>query len=408
MNSQDSGNPLESEAPRPDAAKRPIILCFVAYYLPGYRSGGPVRTIANFVDHLGDDFDIRIVTRDRDALDTEPYPDVRVDDWNPVGKAQAFYASRRALSLPHIAGLLRQTPHDLLYLNSFFAFRFTTLPLLARRLGLAPCEPCVIAPRGEFSQGAMALKAWKKRPYAMLSRRLGLYRGLHWQASSDFEAADIQREVNVPAATITVAPNLPPAMSPSMDQPTERKPGPLRLVFLSRISPMKNLDFLLRVLQQVKRDIQLDIYGVIDDDAHWLECDSIIRNMPSNVVVSNHGAIPHEQVAQTLAQYHLFVLPTLGENYGHAIAESISQGTPVLISDRTPWRDLDIHNTGWDISLTKPDRFVEIIEQVSDMDAKTYLSLRKSTVAYARERLTDQRIIQVNQALMRSVLGAVS
>ena len=41
--------------------KHLVILCFVAYYLPGYRSGGPVRTIANFVDHLGDEFDIRIV-----------------------------------------------------------------------------------------------------------------------------------------------------------------------------------------------------------------------------------------------------------------------------------------------------------------------------------------------------------
>lgn len=46
-----------------------------------------MRTIVNFVDHLGDEFDIRIVTRDRDALDTEPYASVEVDAWNTVGKA---------------------------------------------------------------------------------------------------------------------------------------------------------------------------------------------------------------------------------------------------------------------------------------------------------------------------------
>ena len=101
-------------------AKRPIILCFVAHYLPGYRSGGPVRTITNLVDHLGDEFDIRIVTRDRDFLEDQSYPDVWVDDWNTVGNAQVFYASTGMLSLPLIARLLRQTPHDLLYLNSFF------------------------------------------------------------------------------------------------------------------------------------------------------------------------------------------------------------------------------------------------------------------------------------------------
>ena len=48
----------------------------VRYYLPGYKSGGPVRTIVNLVDHLGDDIDFRIVTSDRDALEDAPYANV--------------------------------------------------------------------------------------------------------------------------------------------------------------------------------------------------------------------------------------------------------------------------------------------------------------------------------------------
>jgi hypothetical protein len=118
-----------------------------------------VRTIANFVDHLGDEFEIRIVTRDRDMLNAKPYVGVVVDGWNTVGKAQVFYASDKTVTLRGIARLLRETPHDVLYLNSFFAFGFTGLPLVARRLGWAPRTPCVIAPRGEFSAGAIALKA---------------------------------------------------------------------------------------------------------------------------------------------------------------------------------------------------------------------------------------------------------
>ena len=366
-----------------------------------------MRTIANFVDHLGDEFDIRIVTRDRDALDTMPYPYVRVDEWNTVGKARVFYASDRALSLLRVASLLRRTPHDLLYLNSFFSVRFTTLPLLARRLGLAPSKPCVIAPRGEFSEGAFALKGWKKQPYATLSRQIGLYRGLHWQASSGFEAADIRRVAAVPMTAITVAPNLPSAITPSLNQAVSRKRGPLRLIFLSRISPKKNLDYLLRILQKVKIDIHLDIYGTIDDYTYERKCNAIIQSMPDNVCIAYLGGIPHEQVAQTMAQYHLFVLPTLGENYGHAIAEAISQGTPVLISDQTPWRDLEVHNAGWDISLSEPERFLKIIERVNNMDEQAYLSLRDSTVAYAKERLRDQGIIQVNREFMMSMLGLV-
>ena len=106
----------------------PIILCFISFYLPGSRSGGPVRTIANFVDQLGEEFDIRIVCRDRDMSDTEPYPNIAVDAWNTLGKVQVFYASEKTVNLIGIRRLLRETPHDVLYLNSFFAFHFSILP----------------------------------------------------------------------------------------------------------------------------------------------------------------------------------------------------------------------------------------------------------------------------------------
>ena len=107
--------------------KKPVILCFVAYYLPGYRSGGPVRTISNFVDHLGDEFDIRIVTRDRDVLDDKPYSGIRVDNWCTVGKAHVFYASVQTLSLGGIAQLIRDTPRFTLS-KQLFSFGFTILP----------------------------------------------------------------------------------------------------------------------------------------------------------------------------------------------------------------------------------------------------------------------------------------
>ena len=125
LTSHDTPNPLTDNVP--------IILCFVEYYLPGYCSGGPVRSIVNFVDHLGDEFDIHIVTRDRDALDSEPYPNVQIDAWNKVGKAQVFYASNKTINIHGIANLISVTHHDVLYLNSFFALvlpPYLCLPVL--------------------------------------------------------------------------------------------------------------------------------------------------------------------------------------------------------------------------------------------------------------------------------------
>ena len=146
---------------------KPIILCFVGYYLPGFLSGGPIRTIANLVDHLSDEFDIRIITRDRDFSSSVPYQNILIDDWNQVGSARVFYASKNFQNIFSFAKLLQDTPHDILYFNSFFDFKFTGLPLLARKFPTILCKPCLIAPRGEFSRGALSLKLFKKYVYIL-------------------------------------------------------------------------------------------------------------------------------------------------------------------------------------------------------------------------------------------------
>ncbi|MGN6449400.1 MAG: hypothetical protein ACTHLK_12565, partial [Brucella intermedia] len=157
---------------------RPVILVFVHYYLPGYKSGGPVRTIANMVEALGDEYDFRIVTSDRDVTDTEPYPDAVEGRWVRVGKAQVLYLSPAQKSLRHIGDILRTTPHEALYLNSFFDPDFTLKPLLARKLGLAPATRCILAPRGEFSEDALRLKSTKKTAFLLAAHMGRLHRDL--------------------------------------------------------------------------------------------------------------------------------------------------------------------------------------------------------------------------------------
>ena len=170
---------------------RPVILIFTAFYLPGYRGGGPIRSVANIVERLSDDFEFRIVAMDRDLHDQQPYQSVKLDAWNTVGKAQVFYASALTRTLSGTTRLLRETQYDLLYLNSFFDRTFTLLPLLASRLRLVRRRPIILAPRGEFSIGAFRLKFWKKGPFTKLAGIVGLYSGVTWHASTPLEASEI-------------------------------------------------------------------------------------------------------------------------------------------------------------------------------------------------------------------------
>lgn len=343
----------------------PTILTFVAWYLPGFKAGGPLQSIANLVDRLGDEFTFRIVTGDRDTGDTKPYPDIRPGTWQQVGKAQVCYLSPELQRLRPIARLLQDTPHDVLYLNSFFTPRFTTLPLLARRLGLAPRCPTVIAPRGEFSEGALALKTRKKRVFMAASRATGLHSGLTWQASTEHEAADIRRTMGPVAPDIRVASDLPRRVPPTA-QMAQRNPGePLRVVFLSRISPKKNLLFALEVLAQVRVPVTFSIYGPKGDADYWHRCEKAMNALPPNVCAEHCGPVDPAQVIPTLRAHDLFFLPTLGENYGHVIAEAFQAGLPVLLSDQTPWRGLDATGLGCDLPLGQKEAFVRYIEEIA-------------------------------------------
>ncbi len=375
-----------------------VILCFVKCYLPGFRFGGPVRTIANFVDHLGDEFDIRIVTRDRDEIDTSPYSGVDVDAWNNIGKARVFYASKRSLTLPVIAKLLRDTPHDLLYLNSFFAFKFTILPLFVRLLAIAPRRPCVIAPRGEFSQSAMLLNAWKKRPYVCFSRFFGLYRGLLWQASSGFEALDISKEMGVLPEALNVVKDLPSVLPHPFDRERQRSPGPLRLVFLSRISPMKNLDYLLKALHCVESIVSLTIFGPLCEPAYWETCQALMKTLPVNVFVEYAGEVNPSDVLSVFSAFDAFVLPSRGENYGHVVLESLTAGTPVLLSDQTSWSS-SADGAVQVISLADPSNWSAAIDAMAVKSTDHLHSLRSSAVNYARNYIKYSDVVAKNRNL---------
>jgi glycosyltransferase involved in cell wall biosynthesis len=379
---------------------KPVVLTFVRRYLPGYKAGGPLRTIANMVEHLNEELDFRIVTSDRDVSDTSPYPGIRVNSWNTVGKAQVYYLDANVMRLGNVAALLRKTPHDVLYLNSFFDPRFTGLPLWVRRSGkLAKC-PAVLAPRGEFSEGALDLKSWKKLPYISLTRTAGLYRKLVWHASSSHEARDILRVIGKSSAKVEIAPNLPPKALESAAEPQLRQAGaPLRIVFVSRITPKKNLDFALRVLGKVRVPVTFSIVGPISDEGHWRRCLSLMNDLPRNIKVNVVGSVEHAAIPQLIAEHDLFFLPTRGENYGHVIAEAMTVGTPVLVADTTPWRDLREAGIGWDLPLSNEEAYVSAIEAADAKGPLEYPPWRQQVADYASKRLSDPSAVDANRRL---------
>lgn len=358
------------------------------------------------VERLGSEFDFRVATLDRDAGAAERYSDI-FEDWVAVGNAQVQYMAPHEVSCRALEGIVREISPDVLYLNSFFDPLFTQRILWLRRTGRLGAVPVVLAPRGEFSAGALGLKSAKKTTYLAFSALLGLYKGLVWQASTVHEKADIQRRLkSVRDADIFAAIDLAPVDAQTFAKPTARVPGePLKVCFLSRISPMKNLDFALRAIAGVYSPIVFTVYGPKEVPGYWAECEALIAKLPRNVSVAYGGEVHPSEVHGLLAQQDLFFFPTRGENYGHVIHEALDAGLPVLISDQTPWSDVACRQVGWVLPLGDEAAFARRIDDYARRDAAAVAEMRLRARAYARERSNDHSALEANRRLF---LNAIS
>lgn len=383
--------------------KRPVILILTGTYLPGFKGGGPIRSLVNLTRYLQDEFDFRILTLDRDIGDEKSYPNIKVDSWQVVDNSKVYYLTLNGSLIHKFIRVIQDIQFDVLYLNSFFSPVFSIMPLWLWYLGLIQRKPLVLAPRGEFSPGALKLKWMKKFLYITAVKALGLHKKITWQATSLLEREDIYR-VFGRKITVVVAPNLSAPYNGSKNSSKIKVAGELAVVFLSRISPKKNLKFALKVLYGLKGKVTFNIYGPVEDRRYWSECLDLIQSLPENITVQYFGAVSHEKVNEIMSKHDLLLFPTLGENFGHVILEAFCAGCPVVISDRTPWRNLAHKGVGWDIPLDQPQRFQKVLQDCILMDAQAYKELSQRAYEYGIQYTVDQTAIDQNRLLFRGLL----
>jgi len=382
------------------------ILAPINYYLPSYKAGGPIHSLSNIIGELDTEFVFKIITRDRDLGDRTSFSNIKSDTWTKINKTEIYYISPNKLKISLILKLLRSIDYDILYLNSFFCFSFSILFVILLKLRLIHKSKVVIAPRGEFSPAALSIKSLKKKIYISLSKILGLYpQSFIWQASSAFEKEDIYAVFGTKCKVI-IAPDLAPKLN-SFNQVVPvtniKKKGELKLVFLSRISQIKNLEGTLNILDSLSLNgkMSFDIFGPIEDEIYWDQCLSLVNklNKEKKINVCYCGPISNELVRITFSKYHLFFLPTKGENFGYAILEALSAGCPVLISDKTPWVNLRNKGVGWDVPLNDFKAYREVITDVLNMDESVYRPWSKRAREYALAFSQNKEYIDMTRAL---------
>jgi glycosyltransferase involved in cell wall biosynthesis len=295
--------------------------------------------VSQIIDSAPANLDLVLVTRDRDAGAREPYPELS-GRWIPRGRAAVFYLdTRSAVQWLRLTVELRRKRITLMYVNSLWDPYFSLVPLILSVFRILRVQAVLLAPRGELSVGALSLKARKKRWFLRAWRPVLSHMNLTWHASSEMEAADIRAAFPSANVRICIISDRTVAALTAAETPRPHHGLP-KFVYIGRISPEKNLDVAIDALAAVPTPATFDIYGPVGDRKYWSTCERKIAALPYHISVSYCGELAPNQVISTFGLYDAFVFPTLGENFGHVIAESLASSCPVICSDQTPWTPL--------------------------------------------------------------------
>lgn len=361
---------------------KPSVLVFADWFEPGFKAGGPIRSCLNFVQQMKDDYRIFVITGDRDLNSSSRYPDVIIDKWSLFEEGvNILYCSPSSLSWKNILQQIKYIHPDFIYLNSMYSKCFTVYPLLMKRTGLITSK-MILAPRGMLRATAIQFKKSKKELFFSLFRLLRMHKLVHFHATDPVELNDIRKQFGN-NTSVSLVPNFGNLVD-EYPGTVLKKPGALAIVFVGRLHPIKNLNYLLDVLSCVSGDVSLTVVGSEEDTQYATRCKKMAAGLPSNINVEFTGELPYTQLAQLVHRHHIFALPTLGENFGHSVFEAMSQGKPVLISDQTPWRNLAPVKAGWDISLQQKEEFMKALQQAIQFDQREYNDWSEAAWRYAK------------------------
>jgi glycosyltransferase involved in cell wall biosynthesis len=376
--------------------EKPKIVIFIHWYLPGTKAGGPVRSVFSLVSLLKNYFDFYIITSNSDLGSDKVYSDIKPNTLFVKDKVNYYYFNNETLTAENVLALLKQIDPALIYLNSFWSFTFSINIIRLKNKKLISA-PVLLAPRGMLSKGALSLKSFKKNIYLVSAKLFGWYKLVHFHATNKQEEQDIK--ARFPSAKITIASNL--NSGTKLKNNSLKTAGQLDLFFLSRISEVKNLHFALEILKDIPPEIQIkcDIYGNLEDRGYWNRCIEIINQLPKNISVTYKNELAFNEVQSIISKYHALFLPTLNENFGHSIVESLLSGCPAIISDQTPWNDLEKYNAGYAIPLNSKEKFLQAIVTMAKLNQEEFSQKSNAANTYISNKIEMEKSINLYKNL---------
>jgi glycosyltransferase involved in cell wall biosynthesis len=334
-------------------------LQITAAYKPAYIYGGPTMSVAMLCEQLvkaGTGIHVFATTANgQTELDVTPNQTVLVDD------VKVTYFKRLTKDHSHFSPALlnavwKNAPlYDAVHIHAWW----NLVSVLGCLMALLRGVPVIVSARGTLSPYSFQNK--NQGIKSLIHRFIGkpLLKRCHIHATSNREGIAVNAIISPKSTTVISNFVKLPAYQPA-DQ-TELL-SPIKLIFFSRIEEKKGLDLLLQALSLVNQPYHLTIAG--DGDKTYVDG---LKQLASDTGIADKvtwlGFI-NEDKFKVLQQHDLFVLPSYDENFGNAVIESLSVGTPVLISEEVGLAGYVMeHKLGW-LCKTNAISIADIISQI--------------------------------------------
>lgn len=364
------------------------ILIFTDWYIPGSKAGGPIQSVYNLATMLSKHFIVKVVCRDRDLHSTEPYTSIKQNEWNDISNQHhVLYLSPENTNLKIIKSLIKENRHNILYINGLYSLYFSFLPVFFATI--FNLKTVFISVRGMLHKSALSVKKSKKMIFLSFAKGFGLYKNFVLLSSNNLETIEIQRILG--DQKVIEAPNIPinPNAIVRSKKVFKGENHILRILFLGRVAPEKNPIVLLKSLQSVTFKIEVTFCGSNNEGDYSMQFENELKKLPSCVSTNIIGDIPHNELGSLFQKNDILALPSLGENFGHAIFESMAFGLPVIIGNNTPWKDLEARQAGFEIEPANETELLKGITFFNELNSESYdvwsINAQKTAVDYYNE-----------------------
>ena len=300
-------------------------------------SGGPSRSVPMLVKGLAElGVDVTLMT-------------IRSDNMNVhalEGTTAKLKVLEPSFSNKEIARYLKEEQFQLVQIQSMWEWSYHRVVVEARKQGI----PYIVTPRGMLEPWSLSQKKWKKKLAWLLYQRNDVQK-----SACVFTTAKMEAE-NVSELGITTCKAVIPNGIETDAYPCKTSTDGVKkqVLFLSRVHVKKGIEILFDAWKRVYHDFadwQLLIVG--NGEAEYIH--SLENRANSLGLKDNIKILPPVFGDAKIKVYHesaLFCLPSFSENFGMAIAESMSCGAPVITTTNCPWIILNDTKTGWCIDLS--------------------------------------------------------